>query len=365
MPEGAFGDGSGMGFSFGGGPIAFNPARGTLFIGQNKNLVAEVSIPPPVNSPTIATLPFATVLQPFADPTEGQYGTSGSDGTIPSSLEGLLVTETGLQGSGAIYYDANDTTAVSHFTRSTSLTTPSFAGWQALWQAGGQGYVGRAMAAVPQAWQALLGGSVLASGWGLPIISRQSNGPDAFSFTPAAGAMMSATPLLNYPNDHPTLGAWATANTPVYNQASDYGGLVIVPNTRSALYFGRTGQGPPCYGQGTPDPTLNGQPDPSGSMYCYDPLDSDKGTHAYPYSYYVWAYDLKDFAAVKAGTKQPWDVLPYASWTLTLPMPAGAFKNLYATIDPATSTIYVSQVYVDPGAWGYFAGPFVHVFTVQ
>jgi hypothetical protein len=31
---------------------------------------------------------------------------------------------------------------------------------------------------------------------------------------------------------------------------------------------------------------------------------------------FVWAYDLNDLAAVKAGQKRPWDVVPYATWEL-------------------------------------------------
>ena len=63
-------------------------------------------------------------------------------------------------------------------------------------------------------------------------------------------------------------------------------------------------------------------------MLCYDPTTSDKGSHAYPYRYQVWAYDLNDFAAVKAGTKQPWEVVPYGVWPLSLPDARSARSRL-------------------------------------
>src|SRR6478752_4346646 len=58
-------------FSFGGHPITFNPARGTLFVTSYRSNVAEVTIPEPVNSTDVNELPFATFVQPFTDPTEG------------------------------------------------------------------------------------------------------------------------------------------------------------------------------------------------------------------------------------------------------------------------------------------------------
>src|SRR5262249_26642263 len=68
------------GFSFGGGPIAYNPNNNSLFIGSIDNLIAEVSIPTPVVSDNPADMPFAALLQPLADPTEGQLNDlSGGD----------------------------------------------------------------------------------------------------------------------------------------------------------------------------------------------------------------------------------------------------------------------------------------------
>ena len=136
-------------------------------------------------------------------------------------------------------------------------------------------------------------------------------------------------------------------------------GLVFPSHSRSVLFFGTQGIGGFCYGQGTSDPSLAGQPVPgsTGVIYCYDPDDSYKGTHAYPYTAMVWAYDANDLLAVKQGQKQPWEVKPYATWTLPLPFTSPRIGG--AAYDPATGKIYVSQQF------GNGTDPVMHVFTVK
>lgn len=68
----------------------------------------------------------------------------------------------------------------------------------------------------------------------------------------------------------------------------------------------------------------------------------NKGAHAYPYVHYMWAYDVDDLAAVKAGTKQMWDVMPYAHWELPS---MGAVEDEWSAtgiaFDPAANLLYV------------------------
>src|SRR5688572_16211054 len=47
------------GFSFGGGPLAYDPERDSLFVGTRGGRIAEVSIPSPVSSGDATQLPFA------------------------------------------------------------------------------------------------------------------------------------------------------------------------------------------------------------------------------------------------------------------------------------------------------------------
>ena len=62
---------NGDSFLLGGAPLAFNPSRNSLFVGNHRGNVAEVAIPAPVNSTDVTKLPFATFIQAFYEPTEG------------------------------------------------------------------------------------------------------------------------------------------------------------------------------------------------------------------------------------------------------------------------------------------------------
>ena len=156
-------------------------------------------------------------------------------------------------------------------------------------------------------------------------------------------ATVAASPLLYYTAEHPTLGHWDGAN-PTYGATIQMGGLAIIDGTRTALYVGRNGTGPNCYGNGTSNQSLNGTYGPDGAKWCYDPTTSDKGSHAYPYRYQVWAYDLNDFAAVKEGRKQPWEVVPYGVWPFDLPTPEPSVKLGGVGYDAARQILYISQL---------------------
>ena len=200
----------------------------------------------------------------------------------------------------------------------------------------------------------------------VPIISRTSWGPAAFAFDPLAigQRVAAASPLLYYTQDHPTLGSWdATEANPTFNQATEIGGMVLVAGTRTALYLGRTGMGEACYGNGTADKSLVGRIGDDGARYCYDPTSSSKGTHGYPYRYQIWAYDLADFAAVKAGGKRPWQVVPYGIWPLEFPTSEPRTIIGGVSYDPARQTIYVAQRHADRDE--YESRPVIHTFLVR
>ena len=175
-------------------------------------------------------------------------------------------------------------------------------------------------------------------------------------------AVVTATPLLYYTLDHATLGPWEGSN-PTYGATTQISGFVVVAGTRTVLYVGRNGLGPYCYGNGTSNQSLAGTYGPDGAMLCYDPAGSDKGSHAYPYRYQVWAYDLNDFAAVKAGTKQPWEVVPYGVWPLNFPTPEGTVRLSGVAYDAQRQLLYISQRGADPD--GYASRPIIHVFQLN
>jgi hypothetical protein len=148
--------------------------------------------------------------------------------------------------------------------------------------------------------------------------------------------------VLGYPHDHPTLGTYeGTDTSKLYLKSTSMGGMIFPDGTSSVLYFGSQ-PASVCYGEGTSDSSKAGQA-VDGTIYCYDPTSIYKGTHGYPWRGFVWAYDAHDLAAVKAGQKQPWEVLPYATWTLTAPFMTQSSSAIQGvTYDPVTQLIYVS-----------------------
>jgi hypothetical protein len=348
-------------FAGGGQVIAFNPAASSLFVSGGKGNLGEVSIPSPVIAADAKDLPVAAILQRFVDPTEGRLDEVGPSANL---LGGLLVYDGRLLGSAYVYYDALNEQRVSHFVRSPRLSDRSFRGWTQIGESEKTGFVSGWLALVPPEWRQLLGGDVVTGQCCLPIISRTSWGPAAFAVDAESigRRVATATPLLYYTQDHPTLGAWDGSNER-FGNSTEVGGLVLVDGTRSALFFGRTGMGEPCYGNGTSDKKLAGTLGDDGAKWCYDPTNMYKGTHAFPYRYQIWAYDLSDFAAVKAGKRRPWDVVPYAIWPLEFPTAEPRTIMGGIGYDAARRTIYASQRYADRDADE--SRPVIHVFQVR
>lgn len=350
-------------FSFAGRAMAFNPARNSLFISSRIGNIAEVSIPTPANSSDVNAMPFASYLQGFRDMTEGHFTEIAADG---AALSGLLVQGDRLYGTGSVYYDATNSQVLSHFSHSTNLSQSSFSGMSQVWETGHAGYVAGYLASVPSEWQSTLGGPAMTGQCCIPIVQRTSLGPAAFSFNPSSIApqtVVPANPLLYYPYEHPTLGQWESSNS-TYGAATAMGGAVIVAGTRTALFIGRNGTGPFCYGQGTSIQSLSGTMGPDGEKYCYDPVVGDKGQHAYPYRYQIWAYDLADFAAVKAGTKAAWDVVPYGVWPFDLPTPeTSSIRIGGVSYDAQNQILYLLQLWADRDGYAY--RPIVHALKMN
>ena len=93
----------------------------------------------------------------------------------------------------------------------------------------------------------------------------------------------------------------------------------------------------------------------------------DKGCHSTGgnYVWQVWAYDANDFVAVKNGQKNPWDVVPYATWNFDFPVPDGAKYEGGVAFDPATGRLYFSEVNVDNSRSQYDDDPLIQVFQIS
>jgi hypothetical protein len=261
-----------------------------------------------------------------------------SDDFSGDRIGGMLVTGNRLIVSAFGFYD-NTNTRVSHFATSTDFSvTGEVVGPVQVGTAGG-GVVGGYMAPLPAEWQNTFGGTALTGQCCLSINTRTSSGPAASVFNPnnvGSVTPVPATQVVGYPVER-------TPGNSIFVNSDTVRGLAVPNGRRSALFIGRHGTGAVCYGDGSE---------------CNDPADQYKGYHAYPYVYYVWAYDLQELAAVKNGSKQAWDVKPYAMWPLNLPFADAAHMIEGAAFDPATSRLFISAGNADS------TRPVIHVLTI-
>ena len=308
---------------------AYNPVNDSLFlVGHDyQQMVAEVSIPNPVITTEESTLPIATVLQPFVDPSEGKMYTV-DDGKI--NMGGLLVLNNKLYGTAYDYYDADKSQVLSHFSSSLNLSEQGDAQGMFKLNVALAGTVSGYMGLIPLEWQVAFGGPALTGNCCISIISRSSYGPAAFVFNPddlGQKNPVPATPLVYYPETHP-LDQWGEESA-IFNGTSEIHGVVFPHDSRTVLFFGIHGVGPFCYGTPTE---------------CNDPIGDYKGNHAYPYVTQIWAYDALDLLKAKNGEVNPWEVSPYETWRIQLPFAPTTYKSkIGGAYDPATQRVFVPE----------------------
>lgn len=384
-----------------GSVIALNRSAGTLYIhgkGSEK-MITEISIPDPVISENVSSLPTASVVRQPADLTSGNYnklsvaGTDVANGGFPG---GFMLYNNRIIGSAYAYYDQNNGYR-SHFAASPTWdANKDFTGLvplgdPPLYSVVNGGFVGGYMTEIPDEWKERLGGPALTGKGALAVINRSSMGPCAWVFDPddigTETPPIQATPVVGYTVEHPTLGTYEGPSM-LYNMGVAINGIIFPPGTDSVLFFGRHGLGADglgtgCYGPGTDDPseagrtatsvpnTCHGNVIEGTKVCCYDPVLFDAGNHAYPYVHKVWAYDAHDFQKVVDGdinpetgvAYKPWDIVPYDSWTLDpLPFAQGRYEIRGAAYDPASSTLYITAL---GETVGYETFPIVHAYTVQ
>jgi hypothetical protein len=361
--------------------LAYNSQNHSLFLNNHahEQKTAEITIPTP--SGDMNRLATASYIQTPVDITEGKLQCLLAGGAAyydRCEMGDLLVYGGKLMGTAYIFYDGSKKAVLSHFYSNKLVSEAGdMFGFYDVWNGGRPGeagFVGGWLCHVPPEWQDLLGGTALTGNGCLSIISRTSFGPSAFVFTPenlvGATTTVPATPLVYYPEEHPTLGAWGQEEqiNLVFNQATQIRGIVFPTGSRTVLFFGLQGLGYPCYGFSD----LTSPKPPGEGLYnghCYDPARPDKGCHAYPYQAWVWAYDANDLLAVKNGQRQPWDVVPYNVWGLELPIPTPDGALTGVAYDPLHQRLYVGQhnaSYLYPGASSpYDRTPIIHVYDLR
>lgn len=257
----------------------------------------------------------------------------------PKRIGGVLMWNGRMVLTGYATYDAGGSVSKSHWvgTSAADAQGPFTVGDERA------GMVGGYLAVIPEEWRTLLGGPAFTGLCCISIISRTSHGPTVSVFDPDDLGVKKKVPakmLLGYPQEHQGLGPYDAPNK-YWNSVVIIGGVAFPSGTRSVLFIGRYGTGY-CYGEGTKDPAQHFAKHPVFGVWCYDPTNADKGPHGYPYRHQVWAYDANDLLAVKQGKRDPWDLKPYATWSL--PEMAGGSGDAWmsgAVYDPGKRRIYV------------------------
>ena len=326
-------DGAGHSLTWGGHALGLSADGRSLYYACASGGFVKVAIP--------AVGGVATVQAPCSGPSNlGAVDPGSSNG---AAFGGLLDTGAGLVVTGYSYYDGNENAVASHWSGAAlaNMAGPVKVGTL------NPGWYGGAMGTIPAEWQSLLGGAYWTALHSISIINRSSFGETLTVFDPANLSAPVST-LLGYPGAHP-LGTYDAAN-PLWNGATRASGLAFVPGTRSILSMRQHGDGY-CYGM-------------AGGTCPADPLKpGGQGEHANPYRHQVLAFDASDLAAVKAGTKQMWEVRPYASWIVRAIKDDGMARQVASTFDAATRAWYVVQATLDSTPVAERV-PTVHVFRV-
>ncbi len=342
---------------------------GSLYVAAHTwdDLVGEIAIPAPVVSDNFDDLPQATVLRPLTDITGGWKDncTYNAD-CIYREVDGLEY----LPNVDKIAWNLRDWYNTAGYDQdSLGWSDLDMSSAQGVWHIGDRPSDGNLfhnaktcdyLFKAPEGFasQYLEGKWLIAGNHRQAGAFGGSQGPTLYALAPwedgnppASGQNLDALALLYYPEIYP--GCLDDPNEcyfPNYRPADDWGGgaWVQTSNKRGILIVGRKGLGDNCYG--TPGETCGA-----------DPCDPYKGYHAYPYEPQILFYDPQELTEVVAGTRQPWEVVPYQVYRPTsevLDPECGVLGA--AAYDADRGLLYVTER--EAGPWGETV---VHVWQVD
>jgi len=326
--RGAFAYPSGDDWAYSGHALAYYPDGdpsgpadgypGSLYAAGHAwyDLVGEITIPEPVRSDDFGDLPEASVLRSLTDITAGwKDNCSYNDDCMYREVDGLEY----LPNAGKVAWNLRDWYNVAAYDQdSLGWSDLDMGGAQGVWHIGerpSDGNVFHNAKACDYLLKAPEGfaSENLDGKWLIAGNHREagalggSQGPTLYAFAPwedgsppASGQNLDAVALLYYPEIYPgCLDNPDECHFPDYRPKDSWGGgaWVQTANRSGVLVFGRKGLGDNCYGT---------QAECGG-----DPCDMYKGYHAYPYEPQILFYDPSELAEVAAGTREPWEVLPY------------------------------------------------------
>ncbi len=330
------------------------------------DLVGEITIPEPAIADNFDDLPQASVLRGLADITGGwKDNCAYNDDCMYREVDGLEH----LPNSNKIVWNLRDWYNVAGYDQDSM-------GWSELDMTGAQGvwHIGERpsdndvfhnaracnyLFKAPESFASenLDGKWLVAGNHREAGALGGSQGPTLYALAPwedgsppESGHNLDALALLYYPEIYDCVWEDPTVcHFPDYRAVDNWGGgaWVQTAGKSGVLIFGRKGLGNNCYGT---------QEECSG-----DPCVASKGYHAYPYEPQILFYDPGELREVIAGTRQPWEVVPYEVYS-----PANAVMDQECAIlgaaayDQERGLIYVTEQ--EAGPWGETV---VHVWEVR
>ena len=367
--KGAFTYPSGDEWAYSGHALAYYPGGdpGSLYAAAHTwyDLVGEISIPAPVISTNFAALPRAAALRSPTDITGGwKDNCTYNDDCEYREVDGLAY----LPNVDKVAWNLNDWYNVGGYDQdSLGWSARDMSGAQGVWHIGARpssndvfhnGKTSDYLFPAPQSFaDANLEGKWLIAGKHREAGAfGGSQGPTLYALAPwedgnppTSGQNLDALALLYYPEIYACVDDPAECHFPGYRPADDWGGGAWVQSAGASavLIFGRKGLGDGCYGT----------PEECGG----DPCRPSKGYHAYPYQPQILFYDPEEIKAVLAGSKEPWEVLPYEIYSPADKVIGGECATLgAAAYDRERGLLYVAEREAGPSG-----ETVVHVWEIR
>ena len=328
--QGAFAYPSGDDWAYSGHALAYYPEGdptgpadgypGSLYAAGHAwyDLVGEITIPEPVTSDNFDDLPEASVLRALTDITGGwKDNCTYNDDCMYREVDGLEYLPNAAHGGNKIVWNLRDWYNVAGYDQdSLGWSELDMTGAQGVWHIGERGndvfHNAKTCNYLFQAPESFASEN-LDGKWLIAGNHREagalggSQGPTLYALAPwedgnppESGQNLDALALLYYPEIYDCV--WEDPDVchfPDYRAMDNWGGGAWVQTAGKSgiLIFGRKGLGDNCYGT---------QEECSG-----DPCVPSEGYHAYPYASQILFYDPEELKEVIAGTREPWEVLPY------------------------------------------------------
>lgn len=349
----------------GGDPGSTDSYSGSLYVAAHTwyDLVGEITIPEPAISGDFGDLPQASVLQSPTDITGGwKDNCTYHDDCMYREVDGLEY----LPNVDKVVWNLNDWYNTAGYDQdSLGWSDLDITNAQGVWHIGERDgdvfhneKTSNYLFQAPQSFadENLDGKWLVAGNHRMAGAFGGSQGPTLYALAPwedgsppTSGQNLDALALLYYPEIYACVDDPAECYFPDYRASDSWGGGVWVQTTDASgvLIFGRKGLGDSCYGT---------------SEQCGgDPCDIYKGYHAYPYEPQILFYDPEELKAVIAGTKEPWEVLPYEIYSPTDRMLGGECATLgAAAYDRERGLLYVAEQEAGPSG-----ETVVHVWQVE